>query len=94
MEKKHILIALAAIMLVVGSVLTVRAVRERSLSPYFNANYEALLQTEAPNTCYLQTAGGGFNGYVVFCYTKMGQPVQCMGPNYGHFSYTTHTCSW
>ena len=30
MEKKHILIALAAIMLVVGSTFTVRAVRERN----------------------------------------------------------------
>ncbi|MBO4917827.1 MAG: hypothetical protein J5374_08105 [Bacteroidales bacterium] len=46
MEKKHILIALAAIMLVVGSVLTVRAVRERNQSPLFKANLEAILGPE------------------------------------------------
>ncbi len=47
MEKKHILIALAAIMLVVGSVFTVRAFRERSMDSIFNSNLEALIGPEA-----------------------------------------------
>ena len=55
MEKKHILIALSAIMLVVGSILTVRAVRERHFSVMlFNANYEALSRDEGSvlTDCY------------------------------------------
>ena len=45
-EKKHILIALAAIMLVVGSVFTVRAVRERNSNPLLDRNLDALLDCE------------------------------------------------
>ena len=48
MEKKKYLIAVAAILLVAGSIFTARAVREhKSDLMLFNANLEALLEPEA-----------------------------------------------
>ncbi len=55
MEKKHILIALAAIMLVVGSVLTVRAIRKvNTTSIIFEKNLNALVDDEGSSFsfCY------------------------------------------
>ena len=83
MEKKHILIALAAIMLVVGSIFTVRAVRERHSDVFFETMLEALVSSEfAGEPCY-KAVRTGVSMWVIYCdecdrLTK-GEPIPWEG---------------
>ena len=88
MEKKHILIALAAIMLVVGSVLTVRAVEERNADPGFKANLEALIGgeigTAGTGLCYkaIMTAPSASALHCGDCIYSAGIPLIDYGTGY------------
>lgn len=88
MEKKHILIALAAIQLVVGSILIVRGVQARSISPNFKPNLEALIEgeigTKGSGLCYnvVLTAPSASALHCGDCIYSAGIPLLDYGTDY------------